>query len=167
MSGWGTWLAGAGVLVALAGLAVVDATRFRISWGFLAALILSAGAWRISSQAPAAEALLQGLTGAVVGGLVGAVPVAWWKFAGGRTLLGEGDVLLLAAIGFLVGPAAISWALLLGGSTALLHRSCVQRKRGRRLAGGVLPLAPGMALGAAGAFAAMNAGILQAGLEWR
>ena len=167
MSGWGSWMAGAGVLVALAGFAVVDARRFRISWGFLAALVLSAGVWRVSSQSSAAGALLQGMMGGAAGGLVGVVPVAWWKLSGGRMLLGEGDVLLLAAIGFLVGPAAISWALLLGGSAALAHRSCVQRKRGRRIAGGVLPLAPGLAVGAAGAFAGLNAGILDAGLEWR
>ena len=163
MSGWGSWLSAAGVLVALAGLAAVDARRFRISWGFLAVLVMCAVAWRVSGQAPLAESLWQGVVGGAVGALVGGVPVAWSKVRGGRRLMGGGDVLLLAAIGFLLGSYGISWALLLGGMAALTHWSCVQRKRGRRLAGGVLPLAPGMAVGAAGAFAALNAGILEAG----
>ena len=156
MSGWGAWLSAGGVIAGLAGLAAVDAKRLRISWVFLGLLVACAAAWRISGHGPVAEALLQGLAGSAVGGAMSTVLIAWSKLRGGRTLLAGGDGLLLVAIGFLLGPVAISWALALGGVAVLVHRRCLQRKRGRSVWQGYVAFAPGMAMGAACAFVALN-----------
>ena len=167
MNGWGAWLSAGGVIAGLAGLAAVDAKRLRISWVFLGLLVASAAVWRVSGHWPAAEGLLQGLMGCALGGAVAAVPMVWSEWRGGRTLLSGGDGLLLGAIGFLLGPIALSWAMALGGFAVLAHRFCVQRRRGKPLQQGYAAFAPGMAVGAACAFAGVNAGLIEGGAAWR
>ena len=167
MSGWGAWLSAAGVIAALAGLAAVDAKRLRISWVFLGLLIVAGTGWHMSGSESSAEALLQGLVGCAVGAAVAAGPIAWAKMKRGRTLLSEGDGLLLGAIGFLVGPLGLAWSMTLGGIAVLIHRGCLQRKRGRPFRRGNFAFAPGMAVGAACVFAALNVRALEAGLVWR
>jgi len=146
-------------------IAILDGKRFRIDpwWLFL---LLGAGAlWQAETVGPDAEAgLLRALSGAGVGFLVGAVPLAVAETLGRRWPFQPGDVLLFGALGWLLGPFGLLWALALGSACALGRHALVQRRRGRSWLRGHVPLGPGIAVGAGLVLAATAAGLADVGL---
>ena len=151
---------GVAVLAALAAIAVIDARRMTISPAWFAGLLAAGAGWLIA------------------GGGIERIGAGWWSHAaaaavgfglpmaailgaewmGRRWPIYPGDAALLGAVGALLGLRGLFQAMALGAALALVHRACVQRKRGRRMTAGYLPAAPGLAAGAAAVFVALNAG---------
>ena len=158
-------LAGA-VLAAMAGLAVHDARRALVDPRMVLALLAAAAAWRFGGSAGSEGAwprLAAGVLGAALGVAVVMVPIAVAAWLGRRWPLYPGDAMMLGALGFLLGVPGLAWTMLLGSGLALLHRFCVQRRRGRPFRKGLVPLGPGMCAGAAAVFLCMNFGVALAG----
>ncbi|MCY4501439.1 MAG: hypothetical protein OXE57_07750 [Alphaproteobacteria bacterium] len=128
----------------------IDGQRLRIDpwWLFL---LVGAGALRQAQTVgpDAEEGLMRAMAGAVIGFLVGAVPLVIAEAFGRRWPFQPGDVLLFAALGWLLGPWGLLWALPVGSASALARHALVQRRRGRSWLQGHVPLGPGMAVGAA------------------
>ena len=151
---------GAGVLAALAGIAAIDARRMTISPAWLAGLVVAGTGWLLAGGGLEtvgagwerhAMGLAAGL-GAVFVFILGA------ELLGRRWPIYPGDGFLLGAVGGMVGMRGLFQAMALGAALALVHRACVQRKRGRPFGAGYLPAGPGLAAGAAAVFVALNAG---------
>jgi len=158
-------LAGA-VLAAMAGLAVHDARRALVDPRMVLALLGAAAAWRFAGPAGAEGAwprLAAGVLGASLGVAAVMVPIGVAAWLGRRWPLYPGDAMMLGALGFLLGVPGLAWTMLLGSVLALVHRFCVQRKRGRPFRKGLVPLGPGMCAGAAAVFVCMNFGVALAG----
>lgn len=155
------WLAAAAVAISGCALAAGDARRCRISY-LWSALLTVAGLhwWVVWEQEVSLAAIAPALAGLALGIAGGAGPMVVATIAGRRWPLESGDLLLLAAIGCVLGPDGLVWGLAAGCVGALLHRRCVQRKRGRPFGKGGLPLAPGMMAGALTTFAVQAAGVL-------
>ena len=158
-------LAGA-VLAAMAGLAVHDARRALVDPRMVLALLGAAAAWRFADSG-AAEGVWPRLAGGVLGASLGMaaamVPIGVAAWRGRRWPLYPGDAMILGALGFLLGVPGLAWTMLLGSALALVHRFCVQRKRGRPFRKGLVPLGPGMCAAAAAVFLCMNFGVALAG----
>ena len=154
-------LAAAAVMISGFVLAAEDARSCRISYLWSGLLTLSGLHWWIVWEKDisfiATAPALAGLALGIAGGLF---PMVVAEIAGRRWPLASGDLLLLAPIGCVLGPEGLVWGLAAGCGGALLHRSCVQRKRGRPFGKGLLPLAPGMMAGALAIFAVQAAGVL-------
>ncbi len=168
MTGTGALLTGASftaVAVGLAAIARRDAVRMTIAPASLLALVGGGLVWRFAvlGELPA-EALFASALGAIVGFGVGALPILAAEALGLRWPFYPGDALLFAAMGGLLGPLGLAWALLAGCFCALAHRVCVQRRRGRPLSKGYLPLGPGMAVGTGAVFLAATGGLADFGL---
>ena len=161
-----TVLAGA-VLAAMAALAVHDARRALVDPRLVLALLGAAAAWRFGGGGPEADGtwprLASGVLGAALGVAAVMIPIALVAWCGRRWPLYPGDAMLLGAVGFLLGPLGLAWATALGAGAGLVYRFCVQRKRGRPLRKGLVPLGPGMCAGAATVFMCMNFGVALAG----
>ena len=158
-------LAGA-VLAAMTGLAVHDARSALVDPRLVLALLGAAAAWRFGGSAGTEGAwprLAAGVLGASLGVAAAMVPIGVAAWLGRRWPLYPGDAMLLGALGFLLGVPGLAWAMLLGSALALLHRFCVQRRRGRPFRKGLVPLGPGMCAGAAAVFLCMNFGVALAG----
>ena len=158
-------LAGA-VLAAMAGLAVHDARRALVDPRLVLALLGAAAAWRFAGPGAAEEAwprLAAGVLGASLGVAAVMIPIGIAAWLGRRWPLYPGDAMMLGALGFLLGVPGLAWTMLLGSGLALLHRYCVQRRRGRPFRKGLVPLGPGMCAGAAAVFLCMNFGVALAG----
>ena len=158
-------LAGA-VLAAMAGLAVHDARRALVDPRMVLALLVAAAAWRFAGSGGAEGAwprLAAGVLGASLGVAAVMVPIGIAAWLGRRWPLYPGDAMMLGALGFLLGVPGLAWTMLLGSAFALIHRFCVQRKRGRPFRKGLVPLGPGMCAGAACVFLCMNFGVALAG----
>ena len=158
-------LAGA-VLAAMAGLAIHDARRALVDPRMVLALLGAAAAWRFAGPGGAEGAwprLAAGVLGASLGVAAVTIPIGIAAWLGQRWPLYPGDAMMLGALGFLLGVPGLAWTMLLGSGLALLHRFCVQRKRGRPFRKGLVPLGPGMCAGAAAVFLCMNFGIALAG----
>ena len=158
-------LAGA-VLAAMAGLAIHDARRALVDPRMVLALLGAAAAWRFAGPGGAEGAwprLAAGVLGASLGVAAVTIPIGIAAWLGRRWPLYPGDAMMLGALGFLLGVPGLAWTMLLGSGLALLHRYCVQRKRGRPFRKGLVPLGPGMCAGAAAVFLCMNFGIALAG----
>ncbi len=154
-------LAGA-VLAAMAGLAVHDARRALVDPRMVLALLGAAAAWRFAGPGGAEGAwprLAAGVLGASLGVAAVMVPIGVAAWLGRRWPLYPGDAMMLGALGFLLGVPGLAWTMLLGSALALVHRFCVQRKRGRPFRKGLVPLGPGMCAGAATVFLCMNFGV--------
>ena len=154
-------LAGA-VLAAMAGLAVHDARRALVDPRMVLALLGAAAAWRFAGSGGAEGAwprLADGVLGASLGVAAAMVPIGVAAWLGRRWPLYPGDAMMLGALGFLLGVPGLAWTMLLGSALALVHRFCVQRKRGRPFRKGLVPLGPGMCAGAAAVFLCMNFGV--------
>ena len=154
-------LAGA-VLAAMAGLAIHDARRALVDPRMVLALLGAAAAWRFAGPGAAEGAwprLAAGVLGASLGVAAVTIPIGIAAWLGRRWPLYPGDAMMLGALGFLLGVPGLAWTMLLGSGLALLHRYCVQRKRGRPFRKGLVPLGPGMCAGAAAVFLCMNFGI--------
>ena len=161
------WAALAVALSALAAVSVCDARRFRVPPAALALLLLAGGAWRILSG-PAGGDPLSGafwwpaLWGAGLGAAVVLLPIAVAELLGRRWPILPGDAWLLASAGFVCGPLGLAWTLTAGSALALLHRACIQRRRGRPFGRGLTPLGPGLAAAAAGVLLVLEFGAAQA-----
>ena len=158
-------LAGA-VLAAMTGLAVHDARRALVDPRLVLALLGAAAAWRFAGPGGAEGAwprLAAGVPGAVLGVAAAMIPIAIAAWLGRRWPLYPGDAMMLGAFGFLLGVPGLAWTMLLGSGLALVHRFCVQRKRGRPFRKGLVPLGPGMCAAAAAVFLCMNFGVALAG----
>ena len=151
------------VLAAMAALAVHDARRALIDPRLVLALLGAAAAWRFGGGGSEAEGTWQRLASGVLGAALGVaavtIPIALAAWLGRRWPLYPGDAMLLGAVGFLLGPLGLAWAMALGAAAGLLHRFCVQRRRGRPFRKGLVPLGPGMCAGAAAVFLCMNFGV--------
>ena len=158
-------LAGA-VLAAIAGLAIHDARRALVDPRMVLALLAAAAAWRFvgpDADEGAWPRLAAGVLGASLGVAAVTIPIGIAVWLGRRWPLYPGDAMMLGALGFLLGVPGLAWTMLLGSGLALLHRYCVQRRRGRPFRKGLVPLGPGMCAGAAAVFLCMNFGIALAG----
>ena len=158
-------LAGA-VLAAMAGLAIHDARRALVDPRLVLALLGAAAAWRFAGPGGAEGVwphLAAGVLGASLGVAAVTIPIGIAAWLGRRWPLYPGDAMMLGALGFLLGVPGLAWTMLLGSCLALLHRYCVQRRRGRPFRKGLVPLGPGMCAGAAAVFLCMNFGIALAG----
>ena len=158
-------LAGA-VLAAMAGLALHDARRALVDPRMVVALLGAAAAWRFAGPGGAEGAwprLAAGVLGAALGVAAVMIPIGVAAWLGRRWPLYPGDAMMLGAFGFLLGVPGLAWTMLVGCALALLHRFCVQRKRGRPFRKGLVPLGPGMCTGAAAVFLCMNFGVALAG----
>ena len=158
-------LAGA-VLAAMAGLAVHDARRALVDPRMVLALLGAAAAWRFAGPGGGEGAwprLAAGVLGASLGVAAAMVPIGVAAWLGRRWPLYPGDAMMLGALGFLLGVPGLAWTMLLGSALALVHRFCVQRRRGRPFRKGLVPLGPGMCAGAAAVFLCMNFGVALAG----
>ena len=158
-------LAGA-VLAAMAGLAVHDARRALVDPRMVLALLGTAAAWRFAGPGGAEGAwprLTAGVLGASLGVAAVMVPIGAAAWLGRRWPLYPGDAMMLGALGFVLGVPGLAWTMLLGSGLALVHRFCVQRKRGRPFRKGLVPLGPGMCAAAAAVFLCMNFGVALAG----
>ena len=154
------------VLAAMAGLAVHDARRALVDPRLVLALLGAAAAWRFAGPGGAEGAwprLAAGVLGASLGVAAVTIPIGIAAWLGRRWPLYPGDAMMLGALGFLLGVPGLAWTILLGSGLALVHRYCVQRKRGRPFRKGLVPLGPGMCAGAAAVFLCMNFGVAMAG----
>lgn len=144
---------------ALVGIAAVDARTMMIEFRLVAVLAAAALLWHLagSGLAIVGETGYEIAAAAAIGVAVIAVPIAAAEFRGRRWPVGGGDAPLLGGIGLLLGLRGLSWALLAGAACALVHRCCLQRKRGRPFAKGRLPIGPGLCAGALVVFLAMLA----------
>lgn len=160
MSGLAGTLGGAGVLGALAGIAVVDARRLVIRLDLVALLMVAGLCWLFAGGG--LELLGDGwwmhLGGAAFGAGMPLALILCAEAAGRRWPIYPGDALLMCAMGGILGLRGFLWALVLGCAVAVLHRACVQTRRGRGLTAGYLAAGPGLAIGAAAVFVAVNAG---------
>ena len=130
-------LALAALLLAAAGF---DLAHRRIpNWLTFSGLLLGVFWHAVTGGGPGLVFALEGL------GVAGLTMLLWMAKA-----LGAGDVKLLGVIGVWMGPVFLLWTLLgtifAGGLLALIALAVRRTCRGR------MPLAPAVALGAAGAF---------------
>jgi len=154
-------VSGAGVLGALAGIAVVDAKRMVIRLDLVAVLMLAGLCWLFGGggmERLGTEWSLH-LAGAGLGAGLPMALILGAEAFGRRWPIYPGDALLLCAVGGLLGLRWFLWVTALGSCVAVLQRICVQTRRGRPLNAGYLPAGPGLALGAAVVFVAVNAGV--------
>ena len=160
MSSLAGTLSGAGVLGALAGIAVVDARRMVIRLDLVALLMAAGLCWLFAGGG--LELLGAGwwmhLGGAAFGAGMPLALILCAEAAGRRWPIYPGDALLMCAMGGILGLRGFLWALVLGCAVAVLQRACIQTRRGRGLTAGYLAAGPGLAIGAAAVFVAVNAG---------
>ena len=145
------------VLAAMAAVAVTDARRALVDPRLVVALVAAGLLWRLFGPAETGP-LWTGAAGAALGVLVVAVPIAVAQLRRRRWPLFPGDAMMLGGLGFVLGPLSLGWALLAGSALSLLHRACLQRRRGRSFFRGYCPLGPGMVAGAMAVFLFVNAG---------
>ena len=153
-------LSAVAVVALLAAIARVDALRLEISPPLVAGLLVAAAVWRASGGGGAGGAGSWGAAavGAGAGALIVLVPIALAQAMGRPWPMFPGDAMLLGGTGFLLGASALAWSLILGCVFSVGYRVCLQRRRGRALWRGYVPLAPGMTAGAGAVFAALAFG---------
>ena len=153
-----------GLALTLVWLAVADARRLEVEPRAVVAFCVLALLWRLARAewVVAAAGIGEGLLGALLGAAVVMAPICVAELRRRRWPVYPGDAMLLGAFGWLLGPVGLMWSLLLGSLCALVHRACVQRRRGRPFGKGYLPLAPGLCLGCLLVFAGLEAGLLRA-----
>ena len=145
------------VLAAMAAMAVLDARRAVVDPRLVLALLAAAAAWRYLS--PSYDSPWLPWTGMTLGIAAVALPIIVAQLRGRRWPLYPGDAMMLGAFGFLLGPVGLAWTMLLGSAFSLAYRVWVQRRRGRRIRKGLVPLGPGMTAGAAVVFLCVNFGV--------
>ena len=158
-------LAGA-VLAAMAAIAALDARRAIVDPRLVLALLAAAAAWRFLGSGEGADAVgspwIDAALGAALGAAAVMIPIAIAMWRRRRWPLYPGDAMMLGAFGFLLGPLGLAWTMLLGSGFALLHRIWLQRRRGRPIRRGLVPLGPGMTAGAAVVFLCLHTGAVLA-----
>ena len=145
------------VLAAMAAMAVLDARRAVVDPRLVLALLAAAATWRYLS--PDGNSPWMPWTGMALGIAAVALPIALAQLRGRRWPLYPGDAMMLGAFGFLLGPIGLAWTMLLGSAFSLAYRVWVQRQRGRHIRKGLVPLGPGMTVGAAVVFLCVNFGV--------
>ena len=145
------------VLAAMAAMAVLDARRAVVDPRLVLALLAAAAAWRYLS--PDGNSPWLPWTGMALGIAAVALPIALAQWRGRRWPLYPGDAMMLGAFGFLLGPVGLAWTMLLGSAFSLAYRVWVQRRRGRPVRKNLVPLGPGMTVGAAVVFLCVNFGV--------
>ncbi len=145
------------VLAAMAALAVLDARRAVVDPRLVLALFAAAAVWRYLS--PDGNSPWTPWTGMALGIAAVALPIIVAQLRGRRWPLYPGDAMMLGAFGFLLGPIGLAWTMLLGSAFSLAYRVWVQRRRGRRIRKGLVPLGPGMTAGAVVVFLCVNFGV--------
>ena len=133
------------VLAAMAAMAVLDARRAVVDPRLVLALLAAAAVWRYLS--PGGNSPWTPWTGMALGIAAVALPIIVAQWRGRRWPLYPGDAMMLGAFGFLLGPIGLAWTMLLGSAFSLAYRVWVQRRRGRRIRKGLVPLGPGMTAG--------------------
>ena len=154
-------LAGA-VLAAMAAIAALDARRAIVDPRLVLALLAAAIAWRLPEPGDGAVTVWMPWIDAALGAALGVaavmIPIAIAMWRRWRWPLYPGDAMMLGAFGFLLGPLGLAWTMLLGSGFSLLHRIWLQRRRGRSIRRGLVPLGPGMTAGAAVVFLFLHTG---------
>ena len=145
------------VLTAMTAVAAVDARRAIIDPRLVLALVGAGLLWRLFGAAETGS-LWNAALGAALGVAIVAIPITLAQLRRRRWPLFPGDAMLLGGLGFVLGPLWLGWALLAGSLCSLLHRACLQRRRGRSFLKGYCPLGPGMAAGAMAVFLFVNVG---------
>ena len=145
------------VLAAMAAMAVLDARRAVVDPRLVLALLAAAATWRYLS--PDGNSPWMPWTGMALGIAAVALPIIVAQLRGRRWPLYPGDGMMLGAFGFLLGPVGLAWTMLFGSAFSLAYRVWVQRRRGRRIRKGLVPLGPGMTVGAAVVFLCVNFGV--------
>ena len=145
------------VLGAMAAMAVLDARRAVVDPRLVLALLAAAAVWRYLS--PGGDSQWTPWMGMALGIAAVALPIIVAQWRGRRWPLYPGDAMMLGAFGFLLGPIGLAWTMLLGSAFSLAYRVWVQRRRGRRIRKGLVPLGPGMTAGAAVVFLCVNFGV--------
>ena len=145
------------VLAAMAALAVLDARRAVIDPRLVLALLAAAALWRYPG--PGGNNPWTPWAGMALGIAAVALPIMAAQWLGRRWPLYPGDAMMLGAFGFLLGPVGLAWTMLLGSAFSLAYRVWLQRRRGRRIRKGLVPLGPGMTAGAALVFLSVNFGV--------
>ena len=150
------------VLAAMAAIALVDARRAIVDPRLALALVGAGLAWRLFGS-DGTKSLWAAAVGATLGVLAIALPILAAHLARRRWPVFPGDAMMLGGFGFVLGPLGLGWSLLIGSAFALVHRACLQRRRGRPFRRGYCPLGPGMAAGAMTVFLCLAAGGALAG----
>ena len=154
-------LAGA-VLAAMAAIAALDARRAIVDPRLVLALLAAAIAWRLPGPGDGVVTVwmpwIDAALGAALGVAAVTIPIAIAMWRRRRWPLYPGDAMMLGAFGFLLGPLGLAWTMLLGSGLSLLHRIWLQRRRGRPIRRGLVPLGPGMTAGAAVVFLCLHTG---------
>ena len=145
------------VLAAMAAIAILDARRAVVDPRLVLALLGAAAAWRYLS--PDGNSPWTPWTGMALGIAAVALPIIVAQLRGWRWPLYPGDAMMLGAFGFLLGPIGLAWTMMLGSAFSLAYRVWVQRRRGRCIHKGLVPLGPGMTAGAAVVFLCVNLGV--------
>ena len=145
------------VLAAMSAIAILDARRAVVDPRLVLALVAAAAAWRYLS--PGGDSPWLPWTGMALGIAAVALPIIAAQLRGRRWPLYPGDAMMLGAFGFLLGPIGLAWTMLLGSAFSLAYRVWVQRQRGRPVRKGLVPLGPGMTVGAAVVFLCVNFGV--------
>ena len=145
------------VLAAMVAMAALDACRVVVDPRLVLALLAAAAAWRYLS--PDTDSPWTPWIGMAFGIAAVALPIIVAQWLGRRWPLYPGDAMMLGAFGFLLGPIGLAWTMLLGSAFSLAYRVWVQRRRGRRIRKGLVPLGPGMTVGAAVVFLCVNFGV--------
>ncbi len=135
----------------------LDARRAVIDPRLVLALLGAAALWRYLS--PDGNSPWTPWTGMALGIAAVALPIMAAQWLGRRWPLYPGDAMMLGAFGFLLGPIGLAWTMLLGSAFSLAYRVWLQRRRGRRIRKGLVPLGPGMTAGAAVVFLFVNFGV--------
>ena len=142
----------------MAAMAVLDARRAVVDPRLVLALLAAAAVWRYLSPDGDSPWLPPGPAWCWASPLSRCRSSSPSGVAGaGRSI--PGDAMMLGAFGFLLGPVGLAWTMLLGSAFSLAYRVCVQRRRGRRIRKGLVPLGPGMTGGAAVVFLCVNFGV--------
>ena len=151
------------VLTAMAALAVLDARRAVVDPRLVLALLAGATGWRYLGAEDTAHGIMGSpwtpWIGMALGVAAVAVPIAMAQWRRRRWPLYPGDAMMLGAFGFLLGPLGLAWSMVLGSGLSLAYRVFLQRRRGRPIRRGLVPLGPGMTAGAAAVFLCINFGV--------
>ena len=149
------------VLAALTAIAVSDAKRMTIPPVLVLGLIVGGLAWvvvggglKMAGTSPWEHAF-----GLVAGFGVPLAIILGAKAVGRRWPIYPGDGMLMGAVGVVVGVRLLFWSVAIGSMLAIVHRICIQVRRGRPIGAGYLPAGPGLAAGAAIVFVAVNSGV--------
>ncbi|MDE0538108.1 MAG: TcpQ domain-containing protein [Rhodospirillales bacterium] len=146
------------VLAPMAALGVLDARRAIVDPRLVLALLAAAAGWRYLGPGANDGGPWTPWIGMAFGIAAVAIPIAIADWRRRRWPLYPGDAMMLGAFGFLLGPLGLAWSILLGTGFSLVYRVVLQRRRGRPIRKGLVPLGPGMTAGAAVVFLSVNFG---------